>query len=286
MSDVKDRLAPKSPERSALTLPTTGDVAAWTDDEKAMLEAAGLVKRDKAGKAAPAPRPTVVAFLAHCHRTGLDPIARQIYAIERGGKWTITISIDGFRLIAQRSRQYRGQTPIQWTADGREWVDVWLEDFPPAAARVGVYRRDFEEPLVAVARWSSYAVMVPSWSNGQKTGEKLSPMWERMPDLMLGKVAEALALRRAFPQELSGLYSEEELDFELGAEPAPRAARGAAKVLEPGTRSAQRDPIPDEAPDVADLVDEDPMRLTPEERAEYGLVDDGNGMTVDAGAES
>lgn len=257
-----------------IALPTTADPSKWSDDEKALLDAAGLVKRVGNKPPEPAPRSTVVAFLAHCQRTGLDPIARQIYAIERGGKWTITVSIDGFRLVAQRSGQYAGQTPVQWTGDGTTWVDVWLAKEPPAAARVGVRRRGFEEPLFAVARWSSYAVTVPDWQNGQKVGEKLSPMWERMPDLMLGKVAEALALRRAFPMELSGLYTEEELDFDLHEEePEPRAPRKGAKTLEPGTRSAQREPLPaDEEPltnPEGDPVSDDPLQLTPEELAEY-----------------
>lgn len=264
-----------------IELPTTADSEKWSDDQKALLDAAGLVKRPARGPVEPAPKSTVIAFLQHCARTGLDPIARQIYAIERGGKWTITVSIDGFRLVAQRSGAYAGQTPIEWTADGETWVDVWLSDDPPAAARVGVRRRGFEEPLVAVARWKSYAVMVPDWQNGQKVGEKLSPMWDRMPDLMLGKVAEALALRRAFPMELSGLYTEEELDFELSDEPAPRTPRASDPVLQPGTRSAQREPIPGEAEEPAETVVEadvvevapsdNPMELTPEERAEYGV---------------
>jgi phage recombination protein Bet len=261
-----------------LGLPTTADPSKWSDDEKALLDAAGLVKRAGNKPPEPAPRSTVVAFLAHCQRTGLDPIARQIYAIERGGKWTITVSIDGFRLVAQRSGQYAGQTPIEWTADGVTWSDVWLADQPPAAARVGVRRHGFEEPLFAVARWKSYAVMVPNYVNGTKQGEKLSPMWERMPDLMLGKVAEALALRRAFPMELSGLYTEEELDFELGAEPAARAPRKAAKVLEPGTRSAQRDPLPDEeAGEVAAPTGEFPCARCGREHVaaeEGGICDD------------
>lgn len=261
-----------------LSLPTTADPEQWTDDQKALLDAAGLVKRVGSKPPEPAPRSTVVAFLAHCQRTGLDPIARQIYAIERGGKWTITVSIDGFRLVAQRSGQYGGQTPVEWTADGREWVDVWLSPEPPAAARVGVRRHGFEEPLFAVARWSSYAVMVPKWENGQKSGETLSPMWARMPDLMLGKVAEALALRRAFPMELSGLYVEEEIASDLVDQSAPRQRKQG--TLTPGTRSAQRDPnphVPETGESAADgrtepveatPADGDPLALTAEELAE------------------
>ena len=188
----------------ALAIPADGDVSRWTDREKALVEAAGLVSRGNL-----APRPVVEAFLSHCHRTGLDPIARQIYCIERGGKWTTQISIDGARLVAERSKQYQGQTPVEWTADGVTWTQVWLSKDNPAAARVGVYRAGFQAPLFAVATWDAY-----------NAG---SPIWKKMPALMLGKCAEMLALRKAFPQDLSGLYSAEEMD--QASTPAEHASR-------------------------------------------------------------
>lgn len=234
------------------TLPTTADVSKWTDDEKAMLEAAGLVIRKGNKPPEPAPRPTVVAFLQHCHRTGLDPIAKQIYAIKRGANWGIQISIDGARLVAQRSGQYAGQTPTQWTGDGVTWVDAWLSDDYPKAARVGVRRRGFDEPLYAVARWDSYVVMDDEYEgtypDRRKTGKQtVSAMWKRMPDVMLAKVAEMLALRKAFPMELSGLYSAEEMDQADNTDPVKESTpRATAPTLQPGTRSAQRSPLPGE----------------------------------------
>src|SRR5690606_1805557 len=129
---------------TALALPMDGDSAHWSEQEKALVKAAGLVRTEKRGQQVTeylADRPAGEAFLAHCRRTGLDPIARQIYAIYRGGKWGIQISIDGARLVAERTGQYEGQTSVQWTDDGVTWVDVWLKESPPRAARVGVYRR-------------------------------------------------------------------------------------------------------------------------------------------------
>lgn len=181
-----------------LALPTTGDVSQWNDQEKAIVEAAGLVTKGRNGQQELAPRATVEAFLQHCRRTQLDPIARQIYAICRKGRWGIQISIDGARLIAERSGKYAGQTPVEWTGDGQTWTQVWLDRQPPAAARVGVHRSDFREPLYAVANFAAYAAG--------------GPMWDKMPALMIGKCAEMLALRKAFPQDLSGLYSTEEMD--------------------------------------------------------------------------
>lgn len=192
-------------------LPTSGDFQAWTPAERALVEAIGLKG---------APRPTIEAFLHHCARTGLDPVARQIYAIKRwskqhGEKWDIQVSIDGARLIAERSGQYRGQTAPQWTADGVTWVDVWISKEPPAAARVGVYREGFAEPMVAVATMDQY----------RPAGK--APLWEKMPALMVAKCAEALALRKAFPQDLSGLYTSEEMDQ------ASEPMTATAKPMEP-----------------------------------------------------
>jgi phage recombination protein Bet len=149
-------------------------------------------------------------FVNQANRTRLDPFAKQIYSIKRYSSVThsqvyqVQISIDGARLVAQRSGEYAGQTPTYWCGADGIWVDVWLQDVPPKAAKVGVYRNGFVEALTAVALWDQYAVK-------DKDG-KLTTMWKKMGSLMLGKCAEMLALRRAFPMELSGLYSTEEMD--------------------------------------------------------------------------
>lgn len=162
-------------------------------------------------------------FAYACQRTGLDPFSRQIYAIKRGNKMTIQAGIDGLRAIAERTGELDGST-TEWCGDDGQWQDVWLGSKPPAAAKTTIWRKGSSHSFTGVARFADY-----------NAGQGL---WSKMPAAMIAKCSEALALRKAFPANLSGVYSTDEMaqadDVIVTTTEAPALPAGDAKLFAAG----------------------------------------------------
>lgn len=200
---------------TALTL--ASDQAAFTPEQaRAIAQLAGVAN---------IPDAQMGVFFHQCKRTGLDPFVRQIYIIPRENRregstsYTIQISIDGLRLIADRAAERRGvfrSTEAPLLADPRtgQWVEVLPKGVAPLAVKmtVGFGQGRF----TAVALLDEY---MPRRRDGSPLG-----LWGQMPTTMLAKCAEAKALRMACPMDLSGLYLAEEMaqaDAEARNTPAP-----------------------------------------------------------------
>ncbi len=162
-------------------------------------------------------------FLHTCKTRGLDPLLRQVYFIKRGGKGTIQVSIDGFRMKAAETRECAG-------IDDAEFEGTVAGKYP-ASARVTVYRlvQGHRCPFSATARWSEYV---------QEYNGKASGLWEKMPHTMLAKCAESLALRKAFPAELGGLYTNEEMT--QAESPVRQVNTTTGEIIEPRTQVQSR----------------------------------------------
>ena len=168
-----------------------------------------------------------------CQKTNLDPFGRQIYAVKRGGRMVIQTGIDGFRIIAGRTGEHGGTSDIEYDSD----------DGPnPKWAKVTVTRlvAGKERFFSCTARWNEFAVL---GHDG-----KPNTFWRKMPFHMLGKVAESHALRKAFPNELSGLYTSDEMgqaDNPVQAQPQiqkpqPKRVKPKAKPRQPKPRQPKQ----------------------------------------------
>lgn len=199
-------------------------------------------------------------FFHQAKQTGLDPFAKQIYMIGRnaklddgswGKKYTIQTGIDGYRLIARRAakkeRESLGYGDTLWCGEDGQWRDVWLARTNPSAAKVTVVRDG--QPFAAVALWTEY---VQTTRDG-----KPNTMWSKMGANQLAKCAEALALRKAYPQDLSGIYTSEEMgqtenvdQVSLPAQrPVDRQSRPARSISE-----ALSEPAPFDVDSVLDAM--------------------------------
>ncbi len=133
-------------------------------------------------------------YLYDCQRQGVHPLDKLIHFTKRSGKYTPITSIDFMRTRAADTGDYAG-------SDDAIFHDT-VPDGGNFHASVTVWRfvQGQRCPFTATARWSEYKP------------EQNDFMWKKMPHTMLGKCAEALALRKGFPRQLAGLYAKEELD--------------------------------------------------------------------------
>lgn len=149
-------------------------------------------------------------------RRNLDVEAKQIFFVpytDKQGRRSVVsqTSIDGFRLIASKSGKYGGSVDPKLTVKFKDGTKAVLshEEYDPSeidhiiSGTISVINTDFPQPQTATALFKSYCKQY----NGNPTG-----LWATMPDVMILKCAEALALRKAFPQDLSGIYTSDEME--------------------------------------------------------------------------
>lgn len=132
-------------------------------------------------------------FFMMAYRTKLDPLLKQLYFIKFNGSQGPTVSyvtsIDGYRIIAHRTNDFAGIDEPEYKYDQNRKV---------THCTIRVYRKSSERPFSATVKFSEYT-----------TGKN---MWVSKPETMIAKVAEAHALRKAFPQDLSGIYTTDEME--------------------------------------------------------------------------
>ena len=212
----------------------------WDENQLAILRAIGVEDATQAD---------VDLFFHYCRTTGLDPFRRQIYMIGRNTKvtewvddsradngrrkvekwvtkYTIQTGIDGYRKNGREAAQqfgdtlafegpyFTGRDDFIVTDEGKViqiWREVWHLDTPPHAAKYIVTRNGEAHP--AIVRYDEFVQTAPIWEgfgrDRKKVGERPNDMWDKSPCNQTAKCAEALAWRRAYPDDFAGLILED-----------------------------------------------------------------------------
>lgn len=247
----------KGHDKTSTALSIRDDQLEWTPTQMAALAQMGIED---------APEGDLAVLFHQAKRTGLDPFAKQLHMIGRnvnlaeygqpprwGKRYTIQTGIDGLRLVARRAADRRREVisvgQPMWCGEDGVWCEIWPKSKGhPVAAKIVVHRGDGEFP--AVVMWDEF---VQTTRQGNPTS-----MWLNMPANQLRKCAEAAALRMAFPQDLSGLYIEDELPAEdvgtVAADPPSRS--GSARLRDAAFKTPASAPSVDDGIEDAEVVEE------------------------------
>ena len=149
-------------------------------------------------------------FIYLCRSYNLDPLKKEIYFLKYGSKSNILTSRDGYLKIANNDPHFDGlESDVVYQNDNlkkREDGSILIsygEDhlsFDPTkltGAFCNVYRKDRSKATSCLVSLNDY-----SKPNNQ--------IWKQYPNAMILKVAESMALKRAFA--ISGLVTKEEID--------------------------------------------------------------------------
>lgn len=240
------------------------DQTAWTPEQAAVLQQSGIDNEVTSAE--------LSSFLHLCQRTQLDPFSRQIYLIGRydrkaGRKvFTPQTSIDGYRVTAHRAAAKAGHKlgyeDTVWCDSSGRWFDVWLSAEPPAAAKVVVIRDGQRFP--AVAKYSEYVQT--------NRDDKPIGLWGKMPATMTAKCAEALALRMAFPHDLAGVYTAEEMA--QADNPEPEQSQPRVTVVQGSTVTPPAAATRDYLAEAAETADADQLAAILADAAAAGAPED------------
>ena len=216
-------------------------------------------------------------FIHTARHMGLDPLRRQVYAFVFGKKakdqskrrMSIIVAIDGFRAIADRTGNYRpDEDEPTFEIDPALVSPSNPAGLVKASVRVHKFSHGAWHKVTASAWWTEYAPLKEGWTETRKVQDGTWPNgdarykdvpaegatkttilddsgnWAKMPRLMLAKVAEALALRKAWPDDFSDVYAPEEVERSRNADMLPSEAAIEAEKTERLEKIGAKDTVP------------------------------------------
>lgn len=166
---------------------TKTETGLLTPDQLKTLESTAIIPKGT-------PADVVQVFAQVCAEKGISPFSKHIYLLKYGNKYQTIMGIDGFRFIAERTGLHAGTDAA--TFDNGLTLDQCLGKriAKPRSCSVTVYKivGGLRVPFKHEVKFNEFS------GSGQ---------WSKMPFQMIAKVAEAHALKKAFPGALSGLHT-------------------------------------------------------------------------------
>ncbi len=177
-------------------------------------------------------------FIHWARSLRLDPLRRQVHAFvfnkndPKKRRLSLVTSIEGFRAIAARTGNYRpDENEPAFITDDNLKSDINPAGLVSCSVRVWQFAHSQWFQITGTARWDEFAPLKTVWIDNQPTNNKTldrTGRWGDMPFLMLAKCAEAQAIRKGWPEDLSNAFVGEEVDHaSLQKHPAEAAAKGA-----------------------------------------------------------
>lgn len=181
-------------------------------------------------------------FLWICRKHRWDPLTRQVHCVRywlskhhqnEKGVWcggyqmSVQIGIDGFRATAARDHaDFGGCDDAQFVMSDKKTP---AGKAIPESATIRLWKRGLEHPIAATAYWEEFAPI--------DLLDSRADFYNRMPKHMLAKCAEALALRKGYP-DLSNIYTFEEMTAKT-----VEYTEAGRKIIEPTAQALPADSL-------------------------------------------
>lgn len=165
----------------------------------------------------------VVKFMMLCRARELDPWVGDAYLIgydsQNGPQFSLITAVQALLKRAEISPQFDGIESgiVVQTGSGIEHRDgaLALEGESIVGGWAKIYRKDRKIPYSAVVKFQTF-----------NTGRS---QWAKDPAGMIVKCAKAAALREAFPTQLAGLYTDDEMG-EISRERSDKRSGGGSQI--------------------------------------------------------
>lgn len=207
---------------------------------------------------------SVDMVLAYCKAARLDPMTKPVHIVPMSvkvarDKWewrdVVMPGIELYRTKAHDTGEYAGQDEVEFgpTVSGK-WGDITVEY--PQWAKVTVYRMKGNVNCAYTAK----VLWLESYATAGKDSLAPNAMWRKRPFGQIEKCAEALALRKAFPEAIGAHNTAEEMEGRVidisGEDDAPRL------VAQPQSKSAKVEAKAEKHADAVDaeLADDKPKQ--------------------------